>query len=163
MTARLAPSGEDFAALRGLAEQVAAAIDRKDAALYLAAFDPAAALTRTRGGTVISRTPAEEWEAGPSTMHPSVHTLHTICNSRFEVDGEEARGEIYCVAYNFAPEGLPPGYHLAVPPSIPEGSVLRSAYARFEDRYEKQHGRWVIVERRTHTEGVEVRALSAPA
>jgi hypothetical protein len=114
MTRRLAPSGDDYAELRDLVERVAAGIDHRDAELFLSAFAPDARLLRLRPGTeneiIADQAPAESFASGPLKMSPEIETMHTICNARFEVDGDQARGEIYVIAFQFAPIGFSPDH-----------------------------------------------------
>ena len=158
-------SGEDYAKLRDLHERVAGGIDRRDADLFLSAFAPEARQFRmsTNGEIEREASPAEAFATGPMRMSADIRTMHILCNTRFEVEGDIASGEIYMVAHQFAPNGFPSDHPLSLPPGIPDGTPLvRTVYGRSQSRYRKVDGHWRIAETRTWGEGIEVRPVYCP-
>jgi hypothetical protein len=60
-------------------------------------------------------------------------TLHGVLNTYFEIDGDTATGEVYCVANHiYEKEGVPFKLDMGI---------------RYQDRYTRQPNGWVIQER----------------
>lgn len=133
----------DLAALRGLAVRYARGVDRRDRGLFLSAFSPAARLEVSPRVTM----------AGHDRIGMVIEliarydrTFHVLGQSAYEAaadgadgsdgsDGSdesdgEATGEVYCVAHHFSPEG--------------DDLVM---YIRYEDRYARRDGGWLITTR----------------
>jgi hypothetical protein len=129
----------DELALRGLAERYASAVDRRDRELFLSVFHPDARL--------LIHNPAESEEPTSQLVgHPELagvterigkydRTYHLLGNSRFEVSGDTARGEVYCVAH-----------HLTRASGGDTDDVM---YIRYQDDARRgADGVWRIAERR---------------
>jgi len=59
---------------------------------------------------------------------------HFICNHLICVDGDEAEGEVYALAYHVLPDG--------------KGGVVKDFMGvRYIDRYRKENGRWLFASR----------------
>ena len=92
----------DQLALRALAERYAAGVDRRDRDLFLSAFhaDGVLVLLDRADPTQVTATRRGHAELGDVTELIARYdkTFHFIGNARYEVDGDRATGEVYCVA-----------------------------------------------------------------
>lgn len=59
---------------------------------------------------------------------------HYVCNHLISVNGGEAEGEVYALAYHLIPDGK-------------GGTVEDFAGVRYIDRYRKEDGRWLFAQR----------------
>lgn len=59
---------------------------------------------------------------------------HYVCNHLISVNGNEAEGEVYALAYHLIPDGK-------------GGTVEDFAGVRYIDRYRKEDGRWLFAKR----------------
>jgi hypothetical protein len=59
---------------------------------------------------------------------------HYVCNHLISVDGDEADGEVYALAYHLIPDGK-------------GGTIEDFAGVRYIDRYRKEGGRWLFAKR----------------
>jgi hypothetical protein len=110
-------SAEDVLALRRLAEEYAAAADRRDAEAFCAVFDP-------DDGRLVARREIRGIEGARAVMQALdryARTFHFVGNARYEVEGERARGEVYCTAS-----------HLTV---TDDGCTNYVMHIRYQDRY----------------------------
>lgn len=154
------PDAADATALRELAERYATGVDRRDAALFLSAFDA--------DGSLLVFDPSES--PTPNRTRRGRHeladvigliarydrTFHLIGNSRYDVTGDTATGEVYCVAHHVAPaneSGPGPGPGSAAP------GTDRVMYIRYHDEYARRDGGWRIVERRVLVDWTETRPV----
>lgn len=142
---------EHWPALRDLAERYAAGVDRRDPGLFLSAFDAERA-------SLLVFEPSESGqprgvrrgrgELADVVTRVSRHdrTFHLLGNSRYDVRGDEATGEVYCVAHQIDPVG-------------DGGRTDHVMYIRYHDHYERGDAGWQIVERRVLVDWTETRRL----
>lgn len=138
---------EDREALRQLAYDYAACVDRCDADGLLALFTPDGLV-----GASDPAVPAFVGAAGLRQMIAQVDamfvkTMHNVFNHTFErIDGDAASGETTCVASHVLDDG--------------EGGwkVLDMAL-RYANRYARFDGAWRFAERRLTVEWVETRPV----
>ncbi len=141
------PGGHDpdRVALRALADQYARAVDRRDRAAYVGAFHPDGVLEiyRARQPDVLARRVNGHDELGRVTdaIARYERTFHLVGQSTYDVDGDRATGEVYCIAH-----------HL-------DGATDFVMYIRYEDEYTRRDGRWAIQVRRLRNEWNEVHAV----
>lgn len=79
-------------------------------------------------------------------------TYHTICNHTFDIEGDTATGEVYCIAYHFSPDKAKAGatnrYDMGI---------------RYQDEYAKQQdGRWLFAKRTLGLDWEDSRTLNKP-
>jgi hypothetical protein len=125
--------------LRELAATYASGVDTRSLDLLLTAFHPDA--------VVEVHSPA--FEPSPTRSLFSGHaeigriasligryqaTFHQLGQSRFQIDDDEARGEVYCVAHHYTPTR--------------DGHEDMIMFIRYEDEYRRdERGRWKITHR----------------
>jgi len=83
---------------------------------------------------------------------PHIHVGgHFICNHLISViDGENAEGEVYALAYHFIPDG--------------KGGTARDvAGVRYIDRYRRENGRWLFAKRVVVFDFRDIKPVPAPA
>lgn len=139
----------DFLALRRLAEVYAAAADRRDADAFWGVFDPDQG--RLRGRREVTDLAGAQGIMDYLSRY--ARSFHFIGNTRYDTDGEHARGEVYCVAHHLS-EGANGG----------EDYVM---YIRYQDSYvHRTDGRggaqWRIRERRIVVDWTETVPAGAP-
>jgi SnoaL-like domain len=148
------PTPEERAALRELAERYAAGIDRRDTELFLSAFHP-------EQGQLFVFDPSEAPEPrgtrrGRDELADVITliarydtTFHMLGNSRYDVAGDTASGEVYCIAH-----------HLDANPSN-EGDARtdRVMFIRYRDEYGLGEQGWRIIERRVLVDWTETRRV----
>src|SRR5262245_24948124 len=140
----------DQLALRSLAEAYAAGVDRRDADLFLSAFHPDGELLLLdySDPSVVRGTRRGHAELGDVTELIAQYekTFHFLGNTRYELDGDRATGEVYCLAHH-----LNPNRH---------GGTDWVMLIRYQDTYSRRDGRWGIDERRLITDWTELRAAN---
>jgi SnoaL-like domain len=149
------PAAEVHEALRSVAASYAAGVDRRQLDLFLSAFHP--------GATLAVHRPRAEPESEPLLMrgHAEIGrvvqliarypmTFHLLGQGRYEVHGDQASGEVYCVAHHYAPSD--------------EGARNHVMYIRYDDIYSRDRvGTWKIERRDVRTDWTETRwVLGAP-
>ena len=140
-------SVEDREALRQLAYDYAACVDRCDADGLLALFTPGGLV-----GASDTAVPAFFGEAGLRQMVAQVDemfvkTMHNVFNHTFAaIDGEAARGETTCVASHILDDGA-------------GGWKVLDMALRYANRYARVGGAWYFAERRLTVEWVETRSV----
>jgi hypothetical protein len=147
---------DDLAAIHEVSFRYAAGVDRRDRGLFLSAFHADATLrvfrTDPRGYEVIGRRMGHE-EIGiiPSLMSRYDKTFHFIGNHLCSIRGDDAEGEVYCVAHH-----LSQGIH---------GGTDFVMFIRYQDRYWRDSAcEWRIADRLVQVDWAEVHAtLEAPA
>lgn len=78
----------------------------------------------------------EALRAGLQSLDQFDATLHGVLNTYFEIDGDRATGEVYCVANHVHRiDGIPFKLDMGI---------------RYEDTYTRQGGIWVIQRRQFH-------------
>jgi ketosteroid isomerase-like protein len=149
VTDRNAEAG-DRSAIRDLAYRYAAGVDRRDQSLFLSAFHPDATLTVVRKDPdgvekVFVRTGHHELRAIPELITRYDKTFHFVGNHHCVLDGDEATGEVYCMAH-----------HLE---SAPQGGTDHLMLIRYQDTYRRgPDGQWLIVSRRLVVDWTEEHA-----
>jgi len=125
----------DVVELNQLAYRYAAGVDHCDAALFTACFTDDARLRSYHAG---ADTPFADLRghrqlaAIPDTMRGQYRaTTHMMTNHRVEVDGDEATGEVLCMARH----------------CLPDGSASLNVVIRYVDRYVRAAKGWLIDDR----------------
>ena len=140
----------DQLALRALAERYAAGVDRRDRALFLSAFHADGVLVLLDYGdpTQVRATRKGHDELGDVTELITRYdkTFHFIGNARYDVDGDTATGEVYCVAHHLTTDR--------------HGGTDYVMMIRYLDTYSRRDGRWGIEERRLVTDWTELRTAN---
>ena len=78
----------------------------------------------------------DQLRAGLQSLDQFDATLHGVLNTYFEIDGDRATGEVYCVANHVhRVDGIPFKLDMGI---------------RYEDEYTRQGGIWVIQRRTFH-------------
>src|SRR5947209_7068456 len=94
----------DQLALRSLAEKYASGVDRRDRDTFLAAFHPDGLLVQLdqKDPLLVIATRRGHDELGDVTELIARYdtTFHFIGNTRYEIDGDRATGEVYCLAHH---------------------------------------------------------------
>ncbi|MEX2256807.1 MAG: nuclear transport factor 2 family protein [Acidimicrobiia bacterium] len=143
------PGPHQHLELRYLAERYASGVDRRDRVLFLSAFLPDARLRVFN--------PSETSEPSEMRGHDAIgkvttriakydRTFHLIGNSRYEVDGASATGEVYCLAHHLDRTGTP---------------VDHVMHIRYVDEYRRADGGWKIADRSVLVDWTESRPVSA--
>jgi hypothetical protein len=139
----------DFLELRRLAEVYASGADRRDADAFWGVFDP-------DQGRLLGRREVTDLAGAQGIMDylaRYARSYHFIGNTRYDTDGEQARGEVYCVAH-----------HLSAGANGGEDYVM---YIRYQDSYirrpdDQDGARWRIRERRIVVDWTETVPAGAP-
>jgi ketosteroid isomerase-like protein len=137
----------DRAALRDLAERYASGVDLRDADLYISAFLPDATLYvhDTKGDVTGTRVGHEELAKIPTLIKQYDKTFHFLGQSRYEINGDEATGEVYCMAHHLSPDR--------------HGGTNFVMYMRYFDTYRRDEtGTWKIATRHATSDWTDVRA-----
>ena len=120
---------EDENQLRDLAYRYAQMMDRRDFDMLPQVF--------AEDGKLIG--PGYEMQGfdvlrqGLSALEQISATLHAVLNTYFEIDGDRAKGEVYCVANHlYEKEGVPFKLDMGI---------------RYEDEYARGEAGWVIQSR----------------
>ena len=142
----------DRFALRALADQYAWAVDRRDRDGFLEAFHPDGVLVLLDHAdpTIVTATRRGHTELAAITELIARYdkTFHFVGNARYEIDGDRATGEVYCLAHH-----LTPNRH---------GGTDYVMLIRYQDTYSRRDGRWGIDERRLITDWTELRTANRP-
>jgi hypothetical protein len=137
--------------LKMLADQYARAVDGRDAHLLLDVFDPDARLrVFTPADSEQPRTDLlghEAIERITRSIARYAKTYHFVGNASYDIAGDEATGEVYCIAH-----------HLTQDEATPNDYVM---YIRYHDAYRRDAGRWRIVDRRVVVDWTESRPAIA--
>jgi hypothetical protein len=147
----------DQADLRALADQYARAVDRRDRQAFLAVFHPDAKLVLLDHSdpTVVTATLAGHAELGTVTERITRYekTFHFVGTAQYEVDGDRATGEVYCLAHHLSPDPSSSDGH---------GGIDYVMLIRYQDTCSRREGRWAFDERRLVTDWTELRAAHRP-
>jgi hypothetical protein len=145
------PAAEVHEALRSLAARYAAGVDRRQLDLFLSAFHP--------GATLAVHRPQAGPDDQPRLMHGHAEigrvveliarypaTFHLLGQGRYEVHGDRASGEVYCVAHHYLPSA--------------QGDSNHVMYIRYEDEYRRDRGGpWKIERRDVRPDWTETRQM----
>jgi ketosteroid isomerase-like protein len=130
--------------LERLAFRYAATLDNRDRAGFVALFAENAVLTvlrrRRDAAEILSRwTGHAELALVPEGLKRHLRTLHLVGNRLYDASGDEAVGQVYCVAHHIDDNGTVP--------------VDRVLYIRYRDTYSRLSGTsWLIQERSVEVE-----------
>ena len=142
----------DRLALRGLGEQYAWAVDRRDRDAFLAVFHPDGVLVLLDHADPEKVTATRRGHGELADITDLItryeKTFHFVSNARFAIDGDRATGEVYCLAHH-----LTPNRH---------GGTDYVMMIRYQDTYSRRDGRWGIDERRLITDWTETRTANRP-
>lgn len=132
--------------IRELAQLYSRGIDRKDSALLRTLYTKDATDTHDKvfdGGV----------EAYLDFLEKSFPHMpyggHHVCNHLISVDGDEAEGEVYAIAYHVIPDRK-------------GGWVEDLLLVRYIDRYRKENGRWLFAKRVVTFDMRNIRPIEAP-
>ena len=132
--------------LRALAAAYARAVDRRDADLLASVFAPDAVLEVYDPSTADAPTGVRrghvELRAITDLIARFDATFHFVGQSRYDVDGDGATGEVYCLAH-----------HLS-------GGTDLLMLIRYDDRYRRGHDGWRIAHRRVLVDWKEIRPVA---
>jgi hypothetical protein len=144
-----APTIETERALRSLSETYARAADRRDPDRFAGVFLPDGLLEVFYPGQSVPRRHQghAEIRATGERLSRFRLTMHMLGQSTLEIEGEEATGEVYCVAHHLDAEKLDTDYVMHI---------------RYDDRYRAVGGRWGIVHRQVRTLWTETRTIDVP-
>ena len=140
----------DRLALRALGEQYAWAVDRRDPDALLAVFHPDGALVLLDHAdpTIVTATRRGHEELAEITKIIARYdkTFHFVGTTRYEIDGDRATGEVYCLAH-----------HLT---SNRHGGTDYVMLIRYQDTYSRRDATWGFDERRLITDWTETRTAN---
>jgi hypothetical protein len=144
----------DHAELHALAVRYANAVDRRDAELFLSVFTPDAALLifdpSDSEQPTGERRGREQLAKVPELIKRYSSTYHLVGNATYEVVGDKARGEVYCIAHHLSRRD--------------EGDSDYVMFIRYVDAYRRLPGeRWLIAERRLLVDWTETRPVNPSA
>jgi hypothetical protein len=138
----------DTLAVRALALAYAHHADRREPELLATLFEPDGVLRMVRrddeGNAVVSRG-RRHIASAVGGLRRFATTYHLVGNHLVDLAGDEATGEVYCVAHH-----------------ITEQDGLRTDFVmfiRYRDRYRCREDHWSFAERETYVEWTEERAL----
>jgi hypothetical protein len=144
-------AAEAHEALRTLAACYAAGVDRRQLDLFLSAFRPGATLAvhRAQAGPddepLLMRGHAEIGRVVELIARYPM-TFHLLGQGRYEVHGDRASGEVYCVANHYVPSD--------------QGACNYVMYIRYEDEYRRDRGGpWKIECRDVYPDWTETRQV----
>jgi hypothetical protein len=121
----------DQLALRRLVEDYAAAVDTVDHTGWASLFLPDGHFEVRQAGaeaTLVSARGRDELLRVLDFLQPYVFTQHYVCNHRVNLDGDEASGEVYCMANHVM--------------SLSEGPVNELHHIRYLDEYVRTERGW---------------------
>jgi hypothetical protein len=125
-------------------------VDRRDRDLFLSAFhaDGVLVLLDYSDPTQVRATRSGHGELGDVTELITRYdkTFHFIGNTRYDLEGDRATGEVYCVAHHLTTDR--------------HGGTDYVMMIRYLDTYTRRDGRWGIEERRLVTDWTELRTAN---
>jgi ketosteroid isomerase-like protein len=146
------PTIEDELALRALAAGYAAGVDRRDAERFLAVFTPEARLWLYDAGVHDEPRGVLHGTAELARVIERIaaydRTFHFLGQSVYTVDGDEAQGEVHCIAR-----------HLTVDR---HGAADFTMHIRYADTYRRDGGEWRIADRHVLVDWTEQQAANRP-
>jgi hypothetical protein len=127
---------DQITALNQLAYRYAHAIDTTDEVLLAEVFTPDGRMRvyhPDEDEPFVTLVGSDELASVPRTMKPAhLRTMHQMTNHLVEVDGDSAKGQVYCCAR-----------HLAL-----DGKSALNVIIRYEDEYRRMDGKWRIADRK---------------
>jgi len=139
----------DYLSLRSLAESYARGADRRDSDLFAGVFAPDAVLLVFNPSDAEEPTGQrrgdEELRAVPDLLARYACTYHFLGNMTYDVEGDEATGEVYCTAHHLS-RGA-------------DGDTDLVMMIRYRDRYRRLAHGWRITERRVLVDWTELRPV----
>jgi hypothetical protein len=173
---------QDHEALLALSVAYAAAADARDGEGLASLFVEDGALVVPKLPTdlrpVVTRAGHDALRQVAEVLRRYDRTFHLVSNARFEVAGDDASGEVQCVAHHVtaahrqsdaagSPGAAPPG--TAPPGAAPAGTAPAGTdtvwFIRYRDRYRRSGPAWRFVRRELHLQWVEehpVATMGAP-
>jgi 3-phenylpropionate/cinnamic acid dioxygenase small subunit len=134
--------------LRELAVRYATACDRRDTAAFAAVFTEDGRLRVFQSADAPApRTDVagrEQLAGIPGLLERFHRTLHFVGNTSYRVEGDEAEGEVYCIAHHVRLHGGAASDHVM--------------FIRYQDRY-RRAGSWRIADRRVLVDWTETRPV----
>lgn len=134
--------------LADLSRRYAVGADRRDPDLFVSAFLPDGRLRRYDGADATEPLTDRQGHAAlrevPTLLARYVRTTHAVGESRYEVDGDAATGEVHCTATHVT------------------GGDVREAlvmHIRYLDTYRRVDGQWGIADRRVVVDRSERHAV----
>jgi ketosteroid isomerase-like protein len=140
------------AALRDLAVRYARGVDRRDAGTFLGVFEPDAVVVVRRPST--ADRPSEirghdRLARIPEVIARYARTFHLLGQSSYRDLGDEAEGEVYCIAHHLDLSG--------------EAATDLIMFIRYQDRYARdKDGTWRIRRREVLVDWTEIQPADAP-
>jgi hypothetical protein len=144
----------DVLELKDLAYRYASGVDRRDREKFLSVFTADATLrvfqtSEEREELVSTRTGAEELGEIPDLISRYTRTFHFIGNQLYQLDGNRATGEVYCMARHLTADR--------------HGGTDYVIFIRYEDTYYYGNGAWLIADRRVIADWSEVQGGVFPS
>lgn len=137
------------AGLRQLSVRYARGVDRRDTDTLLGVFERDAVLTVHRpgpGGGTTEMRGHEQIAKVTTVIARFAKTFHFLGQSWYEADGDEATGEVHCLAHHLDREGA--------------GATDQVMLIRYQDRYRRgTGGAWAITARQVLVDWIEVRPI----
>jgi ketosteroid isomerase-like protein len=150
------PPGADETDLRGLSLAYAAAADARDGDALVDLFVDDGALVVPRYpvdmAPVVTRSGPDALRQVAEMLGRYDRTFHVVGDTRFALEGEEASGEVQCVAHHVTAVGS------GAASSVGSDMVW---FIRYRDRYRRSATGWKIVRRELHLQWVEEHPVSA--
>ena len=154
--------GREDGALLALSLAYAAAVDARDG-------DGLAGLFVAEGELVVPRYPADLRPVVTRSGHDAIRqvaemlrryhlTFHLVANARFQVAGDDAGGEVQCVAHHVTAADPSDASGTDGPGPAGTDTVW---YIRYRDRYRRSGPDWRFVRRELHLQWVEEHPVAA--
>jgi hypothetical protein len=138
---------DDHSELHRLAALYARAVDMRDADILLGVFDPDARLrVYDPAGVEPPRSDMRGHEQLARITRSIARydkTFHLVGNATYDITGDDAMGEVYCIAHHLSTEG--------------DTTTDRVMYIRYHDTYRRNGAGWKIVDRRVDVDWTESR------
>lgn len=157
---------DDDAALQALSVAYAAAADARDGVALADLFGEEGELVVPRYPTdlapVITRSGRDALRQVAEMLRRYSRTFHLVSHGRFVVEGDEASGEVQCVAHHVT--AAAPPEPAGAEDTVPAGTDT-VWFIRYHDRYRRAGPGWRFVRRELHLQWVEehpVTVLGAP-
>jgi hypothetical protein len=144
-------TAEAQAELHALSVEYAAAVDDRDgerlAQLFVAEGELVVPKFPVDLHPVITRSGHEELRQVPDRLAVYDRTFHEVSNTRYAVDGDQASGQVQCVAHHLSPAPGPTGVGTTATDMV--------WYIRYRDDYRLTGAGWRFARRALHLQWVE--------